>query len=87
MNYSIIFSLQERQLCAGGENSKTKEINKELQLTPRSQAILDYVHRSLKNDEGKLNHDGENKENKSVFTPGRKGHAQVSTENDVSMEH
>jgi hypothetical protein len=55
MNYSIIFLSQEQQLCARGEKRRTEEINKELQLTPRSQAILDYVHRSLKNDEGKLN--------------------------------
>jgi len=55
VNYSIIFSLEEQQLCARGEKSRTEEINKELQLTPRSQAILDYVHRSLKYDEGKLN--------------------------------
>ena len=61
MNYSIIFSLEEQQLCARGEKSRTEEINKELQLTPRSQAILDYVHRSLKNDEGKLKLDVENK--------------------------
>jgi len=77
VNYSIIITLHERQMCAGGHKSRTEKINGQIQRTQRSQAILDYVHRSMKNDDGKLKNDTENN---SIFTPGRKRHAQVSTE-------
>lgn len=84
--FSNFLSLQKEKLCEG-EQYMTKEVNREVQLTPRSQAILDYVQKSLESDEtGKLSTVGGNNEKKCFFFPESEVVAQASYESDVSMD-
>lgn len=78
-------SLQKQKLCEG-EKYMTKEVNREVQLTPRSPAILDYVQKSLENEKSKLNTVGGNNEKECFLFPGSEVVAQATYENDVSMD-
>ncbi|CAD6342779.1 unnamed protein product [Miscanthus lutarioriparius] len=78
---NLICAEISEDLCDGGcdpvdsPKIKNKHKCKDCQCSKRKiPRNKDYVHRSLKNDEGKLNNDGENN---SKVTPGRKGHAQI----------